>query len=347
MKAAMLSAVVVAVALARVAWADSPQVFTWQRYVTSFPSTNVIGLSESGELYGRASDPSESNGTVGLRSRAGALERLPRVNAWSTDETILSIDRSGRVFGRSTAGEIGAPSRQEDWYFEPGSTSAKPLGFVFAGVNRAGVVAGYRGQEVLLLRGAEETVVHRHTSGVNWAIGIADDETVSGIDLMPQGRASQWRVRNGVFEPLPDLNATSYHTGISPSGTLFGDTFAFGGTVGYTYRNGKLNYFAGARSISIGTFFDRDLSYVVGSDRDDYAYIWQNGNRYDLRERFVGGINGGFGIKSRVRYMSANGHILLDDGPLIYVVSPVPEPATLVASGVGMFMLARRRKHSA
>lgn len=291
------------------------------------------GLSEGGIIYGGASRDSDLGQSYAAIITGDTVRVLPRVNAWSQRETVLGVDAEGRIFGRSHQ-FFGLGDSDEDWVIEPGAATATPLSFQFAGVNRYGLVAGNLGQVTVTWKGGTIRSTLRHESQRPSALGIADDGTVSGID------PGHWVIRNGVLIPLPELYDTA-HTGITPSGRLFGSSFFQYGQ-GYTYSLTEgLKYYKFPHPILTNTFFDRDLPYVVASGDTKEPFLHFNGRAYSMVTLLE---QPNFGVSGWVRGMNSRGQVLVDNGGILYLLTPVPEPATMTALAVGALALVRKRR---
>jgi hypothetical protein len=313
---------------------------------TQFPigsfvdSFSAQGFSESGVAYGMSRSANNFDYGFATLAQSNGVRVLPRVNSWAKQETILGVDSQGRIFGRSAADNIQASARQEDWIMEPGADTARPLGFQFIGMNRKGVVVGNRGPESVTWNNGVTQVAYRHESSAPSAVGIADDGSIFGVNLVNDSTPRQWFVREGVLIPLEGLNEY-IPTGITPSGNLFGYALSQGAS-GYTYSpRAGLKFYRFPGSLRQGTFFDRDLPFVVGSNLSGDPMVHIDGRTGNLFDLLSEGSPVPYG---QIRGMNSRGQFLVTDGPTLFYVTPVPEPATMTALAVGAWALVRKRR---
>ena len=318
--------------------------------------TRAYGINASGQVAGEV-DAYDVDQT----------ELLRRGVRWSNGVTTPLDGFPGFTFnsgqGINDAGVVVGISGAEAVRWD--GTTVTGLGFLPGGtfsyangINNSNVIVGYAddtsgNMRAVTFSGGVATALNLPGTGYSLANAVSNSGIIVGeSSVNPDGiNPIAFRYSNGVATQISLFGGgtRSYALGVNDAGTVVGFGNSVLGERGFVATGnspmsiGVLPGFTGSRARAINNF-----GVVVGSvskPGEGRAVIFSGGVLTDLNSLLPSG--SGWTLLEATGINDAGqitGSGLFDDGVRGFVLTPVPEPATMTALGLGVLALLRRRK---
>jgi probable HAF family extracellular repeat protein len=303
------------------------------------------GINDAGQVVGEAQTAGGSYHAF-LRSSTGSMQDLGTLGA--TNSSARAINASGQVIGLTGNAVPGYPDAidaQQGFITDANGQAIRGLGSLNGqalfgnGLNDAGRVVGHIGFSELNQAGTFVTgangsapvalpaAVHYQESSIN------NNGQIAGTYIGPQadvGRNAYIGNDSGTVKPLDFSAIDNYAQGNLGGSGQYGPA-SFSETTG-------INEFGQVAGVIHNNRFGRDYAFITGANGQGVIDV---NSLFTLADgdwfRSVTGINdhGQFVVNS------GRGHV--------YLISPIPEPATLALWGAGLLLIggAARRRLSA
>jgi probable HAF family extracellular repeat protein len=181
--------------------------------------------------------------------------------------------------------------------------------------------------------------------GWGYAYDINNVGQITGSANRPNGPQHAFRYQNGVMTDLGVLAGTTASQGlaINDLGQVVGRSFYTTGT-GVEVNSAFL--YSGSTMVNLGygqAFGINNAGDVVGCD-GSHAFIYQNGTMIDLNTLIAPGsgwtLSAAFAINDAGQIVGQGSF----NGNKAFLLTPIPEPATVSLLAVGLGAMAMRRR---
>jgi hypothetical protein len=204
------------------------------------------------------------------------------------------------------------------------------------------------GRAGIFRNGAWETLNQVPGTGRSWVTGVYNAGEIVGYNFINFLNGISWRIKDGVYSELTEFNGVGTVTGITASGVIFGESVS--SLTGFRRRpivrigNSLVAYPRTVYSAELRLDNSRvtDAGFAAGTDEDGTPFVMTLTGDKRLVDS-IGWKPGDWTTFDSV-WASSNGSIIGGRNGLVYIATPVPEPSALIAMGVGVAALARRRK---
>ncbi len=295
-------------------------------------------------------------GTWGTPRRAVLWENgtITEFGANSTGGTYANtINDLGQAVGASFGPEQPQPFMWQDGVLSDLSAAVGSRSYV-TGINDAGRIVGYSGgpSQAYVLADGVKTDLGDLGGSFSWASDISNTGQAVGRSTVHDGKYHPflWSAITGMV----DLGFWGSGSGINDLGQVVGSLYPGGGvsepffwddTSGLHPLGTLGGASGGARAVNNNGQVVGSSRISTGSDATRHGFLWEGGTLYDLNNLLVG--TPGWELWS-ANDINDSGQIvgmgLLNGQEHAFLLTPIPEPATVSFLALGALAAARRRR---
>jgi hypothetical protein len=277
---------------------------------------------------------------------SGGVVSMEQALPWANYEQLLLKTPSGEFYGISEFQDGVTFKNATMWRKSNLGAPAEALPFGFARLNRfgRGSVDAHDGTRAFW-DGTRLTPLPIPAGADVVFKGTSDDDTVAGYVRGTSDNYS-FTIKNGVLRRVTEFDGLATVVSIAPDGTLIGlvnlnTPYPYGTPVALGPGGLMVYRQPGAFVVDI---YSSSAGFLAGTvDQAGYqASLWTPDQRYDLKRLTTVPVSD-FHSPTRVVGTNSRGQIAIN-ASFPYIVTPVPEPATMTALAVGALALVRKRR---